>query len=183
MIDEYRYRCDPTAICKDISAVSPWMADLRRATPAELRNALVRVRKRVAPATTSGHEDAPGQGSEVPSDGTSWLLMAAQFFGKGTRAEKVALEPVDRIRLSLASHMKYKFLLSNGALSMDEAWEYFCRVAKQADSPLARAVASEREYIRGAMRVLSTPYAPPGKGLAPPAIRSCGPLTCVTASC
>ena len=54
---------------------------------------------------------------------------------------------------------------------MDKALEYFQRVAKQSDDPLARAVASEREFICGAMRMLFTPYAPPGKGLAPPTIR------------
>ena len=54
---------------------------------------------------------------------------------------------------------------------MDKAAEYFRRVAKQSDDPLARAVASEREFICEAMRILFTPVAPPGKGLAPPTIR------------
>ena len=43
-------------------------------------------------------------------------------------------------------------------------------MAKQTDSPLARAVANEREFICEAIRFLLTPYAPSGKGLAPPAI-------------
>ena len=42
---------------------------------------------------------------------------------------------------------------------------------KQSDDPLARAVASGREFICEAMRILFAPHAPPGKGLAPPTIR------------
>ena len=84
------------------------------------------------------------------------------------------MESVDRIRLSRAPRMKDKYLLPNGAQSMDEALEYFRAVAKQMDSPLARAVANEREYICEAMRVLLTPHAPSGKGLARPTIRPGG---------
>ena len=42
---------------------------------------------------------------------------------------------------------------------------------KQSGDPRVRAVASEREFICEAMRILFTPYAPPGTGLAPPLIR------------
>ena len=83
--------------------------------------------------------------------------MAAQFSGAGTQAEKVAMESVDRIRLSRSPRMKYKYLLSNGAQSMDKALEYFRRVAKQTDGPLVRAGANEREYNCDAMRILFTP--------------------------
>ena len=51
---------------------------------------------------------------------------------------------------------------------MDKALEYFRRVIKVSSDALVRAVASEREFICEAMRVLFTPYAPTGKGLAPP---------------
>ena len=48
--------------------------------------------------------------------------------GAGAQAEKVAMESVDRIRLSRAPHMKYKYLLSGGVRTMDKALEYFRRV-------------------------------------------------------
>ena len=97
--------------------------------------------KHQAPANSSGLEAVLGQGSEVPSDGTSLLLMTAQFSGAGAQAEEVAMESAGRIRLSRAPNMKYKCLLSNGAQSMDAALEYFSRVAKQTDNALVRAVA------------------------------------------
>ena len=59
-IDEYKNRRDPTAIYEDISAVGPWVADSRRATPAELRHALLRVKKHLAPANSSGLQDVLG---------------------------------------------------------------------------------------------------------------------------
>ena len=57
---------------------------------------------------------------------------------------------------------------------MDEAIGYFRRVAKRTDNSLVRAVARERKFICDAMRISYTPYAPPGKGLSPPAIRPGG---------
>ena len=57
---------------------------------------------------------------------------------------------------------------------MDKPLEYFRRAVEQSDDPLVRAAASEREFICEAMRILFTPYAPPGKGVAPPAIRPVG---------
>ena len=54
---------------------------------------------------------------------------------------------------------------------MDRALEHFRRVAKQADNPFARAAEKGREIICEAIRILYTPYAPPGKGLSPPALR------------
>ena len=53
---------------------------------------------------------------------------------------------------------------------MDRASKYCRRAANQTDYPRVRAVANEREFIREAMRILFAPYAPSGKGLAPPAI-------------
>ena len=90
------------------------------------------------------------------------LLTTAQFSGAGTQAEKVAMESADRIRLSRAPHVKFKYLLPNGGQSMDKAPEYFRSVARQPDIALARAVACEREYICDSMRILVTPYAPSG---------------------
>ena len=88
------------------------------------------MKKHLTPANTSGWEDVMGQGSFAPSDGTSLLLMTAQFSGPGAQAEKVAMESVDRIRFARAPHMKYKYLLPNGIQSVDKASEYFRRVAK-----------------------------------------------------
>ena len=171
VVVEFKSRCDPTSICRDIFVVCPWMVQLRQATPGEIRSALRRVKKHLPPSNASGLEDVLGQGGEVPSESTSLLLMTAQMSGSGSQAEKVALESVDRLRLSRAPHMKFKFLLSGNVTSMDKALEYFRRVAKETDEELVRAVALEREFICEAMRVLFTPYAPSSKGLAPPVIR------------
>ena len=92
----------------DFFAVWPRMLELRRASPAELRSTLLRLKKHLAPANTSGLENALGQGSEVPSDGASLFLTTAQFSGAGAPAERAAMESVDRTRLSRAPHMKYK---------------------------------------------------------------------------
>ena len=144
VIDECKNCCDPVSICKDISAASPRMLELRRATPSELRSALARVRKHLAPANTSGLEDALRQGGEGPSDRASLLLTTAQFSGAGTQAKKVAIESVDRICIGRAPRMKRKYLLPNAAQSTDKASECFRSVAKETGSPLVRAVANER---------------------------------------
>ena len=62
-------------------------------------------------------------------------------------------------------------MLTGGICSIDKALEYLRRVVAQSDDPLVRAVAQERVFICETMRVLFTPYCPPGKNLAPPAIR------------
>ena len=81
------------------------------------------------------------------------------------------MESVDRIHLSRAPHMEYKYLFPNGVQRMAKALEYFRRVAEHAGNSFVRAVANEREFFRGALRILSAPYAPSGGGLPPPAIR------------
>lgn len=103
-VEEYRNKCDPLSARKDIFVVGP-----PRASSAELRCALFRAKEHLPPANTSGLEDVMGQGSEVPSNGTSLLLTSAQICGSGTRAEQVATESVDRLRLSREPHMKYKY--------------------------------------------------------------------------
>ena len=99
------------------------------------------------------------------------LLMNAHFSGSGPRAEEVALESANRLRLSSAPHMKFKYLLSGGVQSMDKALEYFRRAVKESNDAVAQAVAADRELFCEAMRVLFTPYAPSGKSLAPPSFR------------
>ena len=171
---EYKSRRDPATGRRDISSVCPLMTELRRASPAELRTAFVRVKKRLPPSNTSGIGDALGRGGEVPPDGASLLLMTAQFAGARSQTEKVALESVDRICLSRAPQMEYKYLLAGGVRSTNKALEYSRHVAKQTGDPLARAVAGERGFICEFMRILFTPCAPPGTGLAPPTIRPGG---------
>ena len=106
-----------------------------------------------------------------PSDGASLLLMTSQFSGPGAQAEKVAWESAGRIRLSRAPRIKYKHQLPNGVQSIYQAIEYLRRVAKQTDNSLVRAVACERDFFWGAMRILYARYAPPGKGSSLPVIR------------
>ena len=59
----------------------------------------------------SGPQDILGHGGEVPSVGTSLLLMAVDTGGVGPQTERATLEPSERIRLSRAPHMKYEHLL------------------------------------------------------------------------
>ena len=120
LADERKSRRDPASVCRDIFSVCPWVAELRRASPAELRTALLCVKKHHPPPNASGLEDVLGRGDEVPSDSTSLLLMTAQFPGAGAQAGKVALESVDRFCLSRAPHMKYKYLLAGGARFVDK---------------------------------------------------------------
>ena len=60
------------------------MAEFRRATPAELRSALQRLKRHAAPANASGLGDALGQGGRALSAGTSLFLMTAQCSGPGS---------------------------------------------------------------------------------------------------
>ena len=124
----------------------------------------------MAPANTSGLEDVLGRGGDVPSDGACSFLITAQFSGAGEPAAPAAKESVDRFRLRRAPHMKYTYLLPNGAHPMSRALEYLRLVARQTDSASARAVAAERECICESIRVSYTPYAASGKGVAPPGI-------------
>ena len=94
--------------------------------------------------------------------------MAAQSSGAGALADRVAMEPADHFRLSRAPHMKYKYLLADGAQTNGRALEYFRRGAEQTDSASTCAVANERESVCEAIRILYAPYAPPGKAPRPP---------------
>ena len=73
--------------------------------------------------------------------------MAAHTCGSGPRAEQVALESVDRIRLNRAPHTEFKFLLGAGASSIGQALEYFRRVASAFRNPLVKVLAQEREFL------------------------------------
>ena len=106
--EEYKNRCDLLFVRKDIFVVRPWMVDLRCAPSVELRGALLHAKKHLPLANASGSGDVLGQGSDVPSGGTSLFSMPARMCGSGTRAGQVAMEDVDSIRLSRALHMQYK---------------------------------------------------------------------------
>ena len=67
VVGEFKNRCDPSAIGRDVVAACPWMADLLRAPPTKLRSALLRVKKRPPPSDTFGLEGVLEQGNEVPS--------------------------------------------------------------------------------------------------------------------
>ena len=87
--------------------------------------------KTFARANTSGLSDILDQGGEVPSEGTSLLLMAALTGGTGSQAERVAMELLDRIRLSRAPHTKYGILSGPHLVSMDRPFfSYFREVMK-----------------------------------------------------
>ena len=105
VVGEYKNRCDPASVCRYISTVCPWVVEVRRASPSDLRAALVRVKKHLPPSNMPGLEDALGFGGEAPPDSASLLLMTAQISGAGTQDEKVAMESVGRIRLSRAPHL------------------------------------------------------------------------------
>ena len=77
---------------EDIFDVCLWMAGIRRASTRELRSALLRVKKLRPRANLPGLEDALGLEGEVPTEGTSLPLMAAQSRGTGSRAGKVAYD-------------------------------------------------------------------------------------------
>ena len=66
----YANRCDPTAFRGDIVTVRPWMVDIRRAAPGEIRGALMPAMRHIPPANTSVSEDVHGRGGEVRSKGT-----------------------------------------------------------------------------------------------------------------
>ena len=85
VIDEYTHRCDPSYVCKDIFLACPWVVEIRRASTSDLRRALLRVTKHFPPANTSRLEDVSGRAGEVPTEGTSLLMMAPQTCVSGFR--------------------------------------------------------------------------------------------------
>ena len=85
--------------------------DIRPATLIQLRRGVLRVKKQLPPANVTGLKDFWGQGEEVSWEGISLLSMAAQAGGLGPRAEKVALESLNRTRLKRTPHTKYKDFL------------------------------------------------------------------------
>ena len=115
--------------------------DLRMAG---IRRALLHVKRHLPPANSSGLEVDLGRGSEVPSGGTLFSLMAAQACGSGSRAGRVARGSIDRIRLNRAPHMKFMDLLGTQVLGVRRALEYFRRVAKGTDRVPVRASSKGR---------------------------------------
>ena len=87
-----------------------------------------------------------GHGMGVPSEGTSLLLMAAQFGGACFPAKSVAMESLARIRVSCAPHVEEKQLVAPGDASMDRASADFRKVNKKSNDALVRTLAREREF-------------------------------------
>ena len=117
-------RCSSVKTC---SLFAPWTAELRRASAKELRCALKRVMEGLAPANASGLEYFLGQCSDIPSGGTSFLLLAAQFSGSGARAAKDTTESVDRIRLSRAPHVPNQYRVGSPGDSSGRPGQIFGR--------------------------------------------------------
>ena len=88
-VEAYQGRRDPLFVRKDSFVLCSWMADVWRATSADL-----------PPANAPGLENASGRGGEAPSGGTSLFSTSTHMCGSGTRAEQVAMESADRICLS-----------------------------------------------------------------------------------
>ena len=78
----------------------------------------------------------------------SLLLTAARSVGSGLQAERAAVEPLGRIRLSRSPNMKYKCVLAPGVISRDGAQAYFRKVIEEAEDPLVRASAKDLEFNR-----------------------------------
>ena len=85
---DYKNRRDPASARRDMFIVSPRTVESRRASPSDLRTALIRAKKQLPPSNMSGIEDVLGSGGEAPSDGASFLLMTAPFSGAGTQADR-----------------------------------------------------------------------------------------------
>ena len=157
------FRCNPVSVCKDASAAFPRLVDVRRASPIDLWQGILRVNKRRPPASAPGLGDILGIGSEVPSEGTSLFLMAAQLCGYGSHAEKNVLESLGRIRLGPVPQMSFKRLQSPGVDSSDCTLGNFRVVAKETDNDMARALAKEREASCDSVRMQFAAYAPAAK--------------------
>ena len=84
---DYKNRRDPASARRDMFIVSPRTVESRRASPSDLRTALIRAKKQLPPSNMSGIEGVLGHGGEVPSDGASLLPMTARSSGAGTKAE------------------------------------------------------------------------------------------------
>ena len=166
-VRSYKNRCDPMATCEDICTACPRVVDIRRAASGDTGSASLRVLRHRPPANASGSEDVRGRGSEVPSEGTSLLLLAARACGTGPRAGQVAVEPIGRIRLNRAPYMKFRLLFGPGIQGRDRALEFFRHVAKGTNDVVARTRAKERENICDAVRILFPPYAPDVEAAAP----------------
>lgn len=157
------FRCNPVSVCKDASAAFPRLVDVRRASPIDLWQGILRVNKRRPPASAPGLGDILGIGSEVPSEGTSLFLMAARLCGYGSHAEKNVLESLGRIRLGPVPQMSFKRLRSPGVDSSDCTLGNFRVVAKETDNDMARALAKEREASCDSVRMQFAAYAPAAK--------------------
>ena len=121
LLKKYKARRNPVTVREEMLVVYPLITEIRRASNLDLRQGIFRMKKHLHPPAVSWLEEIPAQGGEVPSNRPSLLKMAARSRSVGSQAEYVALESLDRIRLSRASHMKYKHLLGGSVVSTDSA--------------------------------------------------------------
>ena len=110
---EYKDRCDPLFVRKDIFAARQRMVNLRSATPVEMRSAPLRVEKHVPPANTSGLGDVLGQVSRSAVERNLAVFGVSSDVWPGhAESAWVTLESVDRIRHRRAPLAKYEYLPS-----------------------------------------------------------------------
>ena len=105
---------------------------------------------------------------EAPSGGASFLLLAAQTRGAGSRAEQVAAESIGRICRNRAPHMKFKKLFGPEVVGKNRTLGYFRVAAQETGNVLVRPLADELACVCGAVRTLFTASAADVKGSAPP---------------
>ena len=126
------------------------------------------MKKHLPPAYLAGLEDISLQGGGIPTEGASVLLVASRAGRVGSQAESVAMESLERIRLSRAAHMMRKHEL--GPDPLVRALAFFREDMREANDPLVRVLEKKREFMCEALRALSALHVPPVKGARPPRV-------------
>ena len=169
VITAVRARCSPEVIGALALDRCPWMAQLRQATPEELRLALRYLKRHRAP-----HEDRLDEslwtGKDGPNLGTTMAVLAAASVSNAppTPAQKTAGQCVEALRMNNAPHMTYRKLFLSAGANIDTATAYFARVAAESNRPLTAALAQERVFLRKVHRALFSPYLSNNKNRPPP---------------
>ena len=132
----------------------------------------MRARRCFPPANVSGREDILSRGGEAPTDGASQLLKAAKTRAAGSRADKVAMESLGRIRLNRTPVMRYAGISGPKAGATDRNPAYFRKAARVFGDELARALALEGDFICDAFRISFTTFAPLARGSKPRTVLS-----------
>ena len=80
-IARYETRRNPLSISKVTFASRPWSMEIRRPSFIDLRHVILRVKKCLPLSNDAGLEDMLRGGGEVPTEGTSVLVVATQNCG------------------------------------------------------------------------------------------------------